>query len=465
MLRHFCLFTLIALFTCLPAAAQGTRGAISGRVTDSSGAVLQGAQIQLQSRDEKIASDAQGEFLIPDLAPGDYKVEVTYVGFSNLETPVTVKAGETARLDAKLTVSSANQQVIVTAERAHGEDEAINRTRSADNLLQVLPAEVITSLPNANVADALGRLPSITLERIEGEGVYVMVRGTEPRLTNVTVDGITIPSPEPTVRQIRLDVMPADLVESVEINKTLAPNMDGDGIGGSVNLKTKTAGEFPTITIHGLGGYNSILGGRANTEEGATIGHRLGKTKKLGLLFGGTFDYNGRGIDNWQPALDPLSTFAKPIYDNNTIREYRYYRNRWGYAGTADYKFSDSSSIYFKGLYSNLQDYGDKWYYEPVSTSAPKFYTSSKRPDASIASYTLGGRKQFGPSRLTWEVSASNSYELDSAGNPKADFSWIGSSLTCGYDPTMQTSATVMHFGNNCDGARVSLVGRQQLGV
>jgi len=452
MLRHFCLFSLIALFSCLPAAAQSTRGAISGRVTDSSGAVLQGAQIQLQSRDEKIASDAQGEFLIPDLAPGDYKVEVSYVGFSNLETPVTVKAGETARVDAKLTVSSANQQVLVTAERAHGEDEAINRTRSADNLLQVLPAEVITSLPNANMADALGRLPSITLERIEGEGVYVMVRGTEPRLTNVTVDGITIPSPEPTVRQIRLDVMPADLVESVEINKTLAPNMDGDGIGGSVNLKTKTAGEFPTITIHGLGGYNSILGGRANTEDGATIGHRLGKTKKLGLLFGGTFDYNGRGIDNWQPALDPASTFAKPIYDDNTIREYRYYRNRWGYAGTADYKFSDSSSIYFKGLYSNLQDYGDKWYYEPVATSAPKFYTSSKRPDASISSYTLGGRKQFGPSRLTWEVSASNSYELDSAGNPKADFSWIGASLTCGYDPTMQTSATVMHFGNNCDG-------------
>jgi TonB-dependent receptor len=446
-------FSLIALLSTLPAYAQATRGAIAGRVTDSSGAVLQGAQIQVQSRDEKIASNTQGEFLIPDLAPGEYKVEVSYVGFSNLEADVNVRAGATAHIDARLTVSSANQQVIVTGERPRAEDEAINRTRMADNVLQVLPAEVITSLPNANVADALGRLPSITLERIEGEGVYVMVRGTEPRLTNVTIDGITVPSPEPTVRQVRLDVMPADLVESVEVNKTLAPNMDGDGIGGSVNMKTKTAGEFPTITIHGLGGYNSILGGRANTEEGATIGHRLGKTRKLGILFGGSFDYNGRGIDNWQPAIDPASTFSKPIYDDNTIREYRYYRNRWGFAGTADYKFSDSSSIYLKGLYSNLQDYGDKWYYEPVATSAPKFYTSSKRPDASISSYTLGGRKQFGPSRLTWEVSASNSYELDSAGNPKADFSWIGASLTCGYDPTMQTNPNVPRFGSNCDGS------------
>src|SRR5580704_9591431 len=90
------LFSLIAL-SSFPGYAQTTRGAIAGRVTDSSGSVLQGAQIQLQSRDEKIASDTQGEFLFPDLAPGDYKVDVSYVGFSNLEASVNIKAGETAR--------------------------------------------------------------------------------------------------------------------------------------------------------------------------------------------------------------------------------------------------------------------------------------------------------------------------------------------------------------------------------
>jgi TonB-dependent receptor len=434
------------------AAGVDTKGTIAGRVVDSSGAILQGAQIQLRSKGLAVASDERGEFSFADLAPGSYTVQVSYVGFKALETDVTVAAGEVKRVDVHLEVSSRADEVIVTAERPRGEDEAINRTRTADNLVQVIPAEVITSLPNANVADALGRLPSITLERIEGEGVYVFVRGTEARLTNVTIDGITIPSPEPTVRQVRLDVLPADLVESVEINKTLAPNMDGDGIGGSVNLKTKTAGEFPTISLFGLGGYNPILGGRENTEDGGSIGHRFGRNRQFGILFGGSFDYNGRGIDNWQPAIDPTSTFARPIYDNNTIREYRYYRNRWGYSGTLDYKFSDSSSIYLKGIYSNLQDYGDKWYYEPQLSGNPKFYTSSKRPDASISSYTLGGHKQAGPSRFNWEVSASNSYELDSAGNPKADFSWLGSSLSCGYDPTAQTNPNVPHFGNNCDG-------------
>jgi TonB-dependent receptor len=452
--------TVLSLFAALAmtgyassAAGADTKGAIAGRVSDSSGAVLQGARVQVQGRDLTVSTSAQGEFSLADLEPGSYKLQVSYVGFKPFEQDVTVKGGETQQVDVHMDVASANEEILVTAERPRGEAESINRTRSADNLLQVLPAEVITSLPNANVADALGRLPSITLERIEGEGVYVFVRGTEARLTNVTIDGITVPSPEPTVRQVRLDVLPADLVESVEVNKTLAPNMDGDGIGGSVNMKTKTAGEFPTISLFGLGGYNPIMGGRENTSEGGTFGHRFLKNRKLGILFGGSFDYNGRGIDNWQPAIDPASTFTKPIYDDNTIREYRYYRNRWGYAGSADYKFSDSSNIYFRGIYSNLEDYGDKWYYEPQLSGNPKFYTSSKRPDASISSYTIGGVKQFGPSRINWEVSASNSYEKDSAGNPKADFSWLGSSLSCGYDPTAQTNPHVPHFGNNCDGA------------
>ncbi len=434
------------------AAPQATRGIVTGRVTDTTGAVLQGAQIQLQPKGVTVASDVQGEFTIPDLTAGDYKIAVSYLGFRNFTTDIKLGGGENKVVEVKLEVSDAAQEVLVTADLPRGEAEAINRTRMADNILQVLPSQIITSLPNANVADALGRMPSVSLERIEGEGVYIQVRGTQPRQTNVTIDGVTIPSPEPTVRQIRLDVIPADLIESIELNKTLVPNIDGDGIGGSVNLRTKLAGEFPTLNLYGIGGYDSILNGRDSYQYGGTTGHRFGKKKQFGVLFGGSKDYNGRGIDNEQPALDPNSTFAKPLYTSNTIREYRYYRSRWGFTGNADWKINDSTSIYFKSIYSNLKDYGDKWYYAPYATAVPKFYTSSKRPDASVSSYLLGGRKQFVSSLLTWEVAAARSYELSSAGNPKADFSWIGAKLTCGYDPTTQTDPNVPHFGNGCDG-------------
>jgi len=455
-MRRLICFVIPALFLAghvSTTRAAETKGGISGRVVDASGLILQGAEARLQGTDIVARTNAQGEFAFTDLAPGNYKLQISYVGFTPFEKDVTLTAGDVARVDAQMEVASASEEVLVLAERPRGEAEAINRTRMADNILQVLPAEVITSLPNANVADALGRLPSVTLERIEGEGVYIQVRGTEPRLTNVTIDGTSVPSPEPAVRQVRLDVLPADLVESVEVNKTLAPNMDGDGIAGSVNMKTKTAGEFPTLSLYGIAGYNPILGGRYNDQFGGTFGHRFGKDKRLGILVGGTYDFNGRGIDNFQPAIDPASTFQSPIYDNNTIREYRYYRDRWGYAGSADYKLGPFSNLYLRALYSNLRDYGDKWYYEPQSTSSPKFYTSSKRPDAEISNVVLGGKHQLDPaSLLTWEVSFARSYELDSAGNPKADFSWIAPKLVCGYTPAGQTNPLVPHFGNGCDG-------------
>ena len=463
------LLSLLLVFALSASAwGQAQRSIISGTVADSSGAALQGAHVVLKPLGLAADSDTTGQFTLLDVALGHYTLSVSFVGFAPYSKEIDVTAGQALNLPLQLSVATAADQVLVSAERAHGEADAINVTRTADNIIQVLPAQVITSLPNANVADAIGRLPSVTLYRIEGEGVYIQVRGTEPRLTNVTVDGITLPAPEPTVRQVRLDVLPAELVESVEINKTLSANMDANGIGGSVNLRTKSAGEQPTINLFTKGGYTRILGGRATEESGGTYGKRFGATHRFGLLLNAAYDYNGRGIDNIQPALDPLSTLGQPFYDNNTIREYRYYRYRYGFAGSADYKLSDTTNFYLHGIYSDLKDWGDKWYYSPTSTvltatgvlpgtgvasPAPKFYTSSKRPNASVGSLALGGNHIYSNSWLTWQVSASRSYEVDSAGNPKADFSWIGAKTYCNYDPTIQTDKYRPTFGASCDGA------------
>jgi TonB-dependent receptor len=266
------------------------------------------------------------------------------------------------------------------------------------------------------------------------------------------INGITVPSPEATARQVRLDALPADLVESVEINKTLAPNMDGDGIGGSVNLKTKTAGDAPIASLRFLGGYNQILGGRYNDQMGATLGKRFGKSKKLGVLFGASYDWNGRGIDEIDPAIDPTSTPSRILYKSDTDREYKYYRTRWGASGAIDYKFDAFTDIYIRGIYSEIKDYGEKWYYSPAATGATKFYTSSKSPEYSIGSINMGGHHYMKSSWLSWELAAARSFQTASAGNPKADFSWIGPKLTCGYDPAAQTNPSTPTFGSNCEG-------------
>ncbi len=461
-----CLVVLCSLSLCSAALAQSGKGAIFGRVADETGALLQGAEVRLQPVGVSVASDQQGEFTITNLPAGTYTLSVSYVGFKVSQSTVVVETTETHRLTVRMDVEGQREEVLVTGERPHGEAEAINRTRTADNILQVLPAEVITSLPNANVADALGRLPSVTLARDEGEGVYVQVRGTEPRLTNVTINGITVPSPEPTVRQVRLDAVAADLVESVEINKTLSANQDGDGIGGSVNLRTKTATEQPTLILSMLGGYNPILGGRGNDQFGLTIGKRFGADKRLGVLVGLAYDWNGRGIDDVEPGISATaSTMAAPFYDNNTVREYRYTRTRSGFTGSGDYKLGQASLIRVAGIMSSLKDYGDKWYYSPAAAAAPKFYTSSKSPEYSIGSVDVSGKHLLSASWLTWDVAAAHASQSHSAGNPKADFSWLGPTLNCGFNPAAQTDAYVPTFGSGCDAAGTPLQNASNWGL
>src|ERR1041384_1718291 len=365
-LRLVSLAVLLLMMCGSASVAQNGKGTVTRRVVDPLGGVLQGAEIRLEPGGISRVSDAQGEFTITGVEPGTYTVKVNFVGFETYSASVEVKAGSLVRADAALKVSAQSSEVIVTAERAAGEAEAVNRERSADNLVQVLPADVIRSLPNAHLADALGRLPSVTLERDEGEGKYVQVRGTEPRLTNTTIDGMNVPSPESGVRQIKFDAIPADLVESVEINKTLQANMDGDGIGGSINLVTKTAGERPTMSLAGMGGYMPFLGGRGQVESTGTVGQRFGADKKFGLLFGGTYDWADRGIDDIEPVSD-LATLpggGTTLWkDSIDVREYRYYRTRWGLTSSADYKLTEGSSLYARLLYSDFQNYGDRWVY------------------------------------------------------------------------------------------------------
>ena len=225
-MRRFCtfLFVLACSLSLIPVAqAQTGKGSIAGRVTDSSSGALIGAQVTIQPSGVSVVSDARGQFFINDLEPGSYTVTITYIGFEAFTQTLNVAAGQAASVDAKLDVESQNLKVLVTAERASGEAEAVNRELTADNIVQVLPSEVIRSLPNANMADALGRLPSVTIERDEGEGKYVQIRGTEPRLANLTIDGVNIPSPESGVRQIKLDAIPADIVESVESTRPCKP--------------------------------------------------------------------------------------------------------------------------------------------------------------------------------------------------------------------------------------------------
>src|SRR6202163_3322655 len=402
------LSVIVSLFAVTPASAQQAAGKISGVVKDKSNAVLPGASIELQPKGPSTTSDAEGQFTILNLVPDSYTLVVSYVGFAAFQTSVTVAPGRTAHVDAVLNVASEGESIIVTVERAHGEAEAINEIRAADNILNVLPAQVITSLPNANIADAVARLPGVTLERDEGEGKYVQIRGTEPRLSNLTIDGVEVPSPEGGIRQVKLDVIPADLIESVQINKTLQANMNGDAIGGSVNLVTRKAGDRPTVSLYGLGGFTPIANTRKVYEFGGTAGDRFGVQKRFGVMFSGSYDYNGRGIDDLEPAPWQVlqnGTTLIPDLTSVAIRQYLYDRKRYGFGASADYKLSDNSNLYVHTLFSDFKDYGHRFEYvlntndvasapgvSPIpGPNVPNFTTEKRDPDFQVASLSVGG--------------------------------------------------------------------------
>jgi TonB-dependent receptor len=418
-LRVFLVAVLVSFLAMTSVSAQERRGSITGHVTDTNHDPLVGARVELQPLGQDSTSDAQGQFNFADLVPNKYTLQISYVGFKDFSREVTVTSGVAANVDATMEIASVSQEVIVRGERERGEIEALNREETADNIVQVLPADVITSLPNTNIADALGRMPSVSLERDEGEGKYVQIRGTEPRLTNVTVDGVHLPSPE-SVRNVKLDAIPADLVDSVEINKTLAPNQEGDAIGGSVNLVTKRATEQPYLSIEGRGGYTPVGFGGLLDQFGATYGKRFGREKRFGALIGGSYDYNQRGTNDIEPSPGTTSLAngdfkdGVPVFFGMDIREYQFYRHRYGFAGSGDYKLGANSLAYVRGLFSHFIDNGDDWILTPsVGTFQSATLTNAdgqvnyshvvRRPSQRLFNVIAGANHSLGKTLITYE--------------------------------------------------------------
>ena len=404
-------------------AATGTKASISGHVGDASNAVIQSARVVVAPGNLVVTTDSLGDFVVAGLTPGNYTVTVTSAGFKQLVQSVSITAGRDMPLNLVLQVAPGSEEVIVSGGSGQDMVQAVNEEVTSPDIVNVMPQTEILALPNANIADAVGRLPGVTVQRDEGEAVYVQVRGLDPRLTNTTIDGVTIPSPESNVRQVLLATIPADMVQSIELNKTLSANQDADGIGGSVNMVTKMAGETPTFDAISTLGYSPIENGRYMGLVNFTVGKRFGATKRWGVIASASYDYNGRGYNDIEPApdLNPDGT-ANPYYDELTLREYRQQRLRWGGTMGVDYKVSEHSSLAAHFILTDFKDWGDKWTYTIKTDGKPSFKYSIRHPDFALGSFSLGGNHTYNNKWFTWGSSVSRGRELDAGGNPGGAF-------------------------------------------
>ena len=241
--------------------AQGN-SRIEGKVSDAtSGEALPGANIILVGSNLGASSDRFGEYTINNVPVGNYTLKVSYIGYQGFNTQVNVtKANMVVNVDVSLKMSAIKINEVVVNGLLQGQVKALNQQMNSDNIKNVLSQEEMQKFPDMNTAETLQRIPGVTINRSLGEGSFVYVRGTEPRLTQVTVDGQKIPSSQEDARYIDLGIINSSQLASIEVTKTLTPDMDANAIGGTVNLVTRSPfdQEKSTVKLDLGGGYEVI---------------------------------------------------------------------------------------------------------------------------------------------------------------------------------------------------------------
>ena len=449
----------LALLTLISvqAPAQTESGAIAGRVTDSTAHAIAGASVQLAGTPFGTRTREDGSFRLTNILPGSYRVRVRLLGFAPDSLPVTVVAGQTANASLQLRALAVTLQSVLAVAHRGGETKvaALDRQNEADNLVTVLSGDEIRALPNGNAAEAAGRMPDVSLERDEGEGKFVQIRGTEPRLSNVTVDGVHMPGTEQGNRIVKLDDVPSDVLAAIEVSKTLTADMDADAIGGSVNLVTKTPEGRPQGYVAAQYGRMSLLS-RDVGQGSLTYGGRLGPDAKLGFLLGGSLDRNNRGINDVEPSWT-VDGSGRSVPVEWSQRDYTYYRTRYGVGGDLDYRINDHSTVYLKGLWSLFKNHGTRYVYDiAIGGDSAGLGTTGYGTGATLTREV----QQRTPTEQLWGVTAGarqerGAWTLDYSANyagtrqrvvdyRSSDFTY-GDSLTIRYDASNSRMPTYQY--------------------
>jgi TonB-dependent receptor len=383
--------------------SKTTIGIVRGRIIDEQlNSVLPGATVIQKGTNNGTTSDVNGEFFLR-VPSGDVEIEVSYIGFQIFNEVVQVIDGKVTDVEFKMVSDVTQLEDVVITGVMQGSQRALNQQKSADNIKNVLSADQIGRFPGPNVAEALQRVPGVNIERDQGEGRYVLVRGLAPQFTNISINGEQIPSPEADVRFVALDAIPADQLASIEVTKAITPDMDGDAIGGSVNLITRTAlSEEISIHASALVGYNDISG-KANFQGSAELSERF-FGNKLGIMLNASYYETERGSENWERDGNDME-----------LRDYSLTRTRLGLSSTIDYKLNDKNEIYFRTLYNRFTDREIRGRYvfvpnvddSPFEDNEIESLTKDRLEKQIVTSYNLGAKHSFTAFSLDYEVSYS----------------------------------------------------------
>lgn len=348
------LLLFFSFFLLSVAAFAQKNGVISGKITDQEeNFSLPGATVKLSDSNRYTVSDQIGDFEFLNVPAGTYQVEVTYIGYQTQSLEVTVEEGKTATVNFVLTSGSELTEVVVVGDALRGQARALNQQKNNSNITNVISSDQVGRFPDSNIGDALKRVTGVTMQNDQGEARNIIIRGLAPSLNSVTINGDRIPSAEGDNRNVQMDLIPSDMISTIQVNKTLTPDMDADAIGGSVNLITRATPNGERISATVAGGYGSIRDKGIYTA-GLVYGNRY-FNNKFGAVISGSYNNNIYGSDNIE-AVWTRDDFGNLYTEEQAIRYYNVQRVRRSVAAAFDYKFNDNHTIFANAMYNWRDD-------------------------------------------------------------------------------------------------------------
>ncbi len=416
-LLHTSLLATVVAFTFLPGHAQTGTGTISGRISDENGQPQIGATIYIEALSLGTIADANGNYQLLGVPPGRHTVTISFIGYTVEEIEVEVTRGDVTILDLQMRISSAEIMEVVTYGQARGQLAAINQQINAKGISNVVSAEKLQELPDVNVAEAIGRLPGMMVERNRGEGQKIIIRGLAPKYNTISIGGHMAPSTSPDDRSTDLNMIAPEILGGVEVLKANTADLDADGLGGTVNLTLREAPQGFKGSAEVLAGYSGHSNKLSNFKGSFYVSNRFFKDK-LGVMLTGNAETAERNSDVFDvdyavqgiPDYDQGETFIKPWVTSAEVKANIEDRTRAGGSLLLDLKLGESTTL----KASNFIGYLDRDIYDRTKNyNLGSLYIQIRQYQEQINqllfSNALEGKHFILGSVLDWGISRSQS--------------------------------------------------------
>ena len=256
-------------------------------------------------------------------------------------------------------------EVVVVGRRPIAESEAaaLRTQRNSDALVSVAASDSVGRLPDQNIAQAAGRLPGVAVQRDQGQARYLSLRGAPINWTTLSINGISVVSPEG--RDTRYDSLPSAIASQIVVQKAVTADMTGETVAGNVDIRTRSAFDYPGFRGAGkIGGGESDLGSRNEFEAQLVLSDRFASDSagEFGLLVSGSYYDRDMITDNFETDWEPVAQDMQPgtadrIWARETENKlYRLTRRNYSGSGRIDWAPNDDNRLFLETIFTTFTD-------------------------------------------------------------------------------------------------------------